>query len=87
MGSPGTPGIGERAGGEGPAGDRPGGGHLPAGGAALPRPRDHRPGLLTMLAGASGMGKTELRLGMWRAQFDGEAFSGLPTARGARSSG
>jgi hypothetical protein len=42
------------------------------------------PGLLTMLVGASGMGKTELRLGMWRAQFDGEPFGGLPTARGGR---
>ena len=45
------------------------------------------PGLLTMLVGASGMGKTELRLGLWRAQFDGEPFGGLPTARGGRSSG
>jgi hypothetical protein len=42
------------------------------------------PGMLTMLVGASGMGKTELRLGMWRAQFDGEPFGGLPTARGGR---
>ena len=45
------------------------------------------PGMLTMLVGASGMGKTELKFGLWRAQFDGAPFGGeggLPTERGGR---
>lgn len=42
------------------------------------------PGLLTMLVGGSGMGKTELRFGLWRAQYDGEPFCGLATERGSR---
>jgi hypothetical protein len=42
------------------------------------------PGILTLLVGGSGMGKTELKLGMWRAQFDGEAFCTLKTTKGGR---
>jgi hypothetical protein len=42
------------------------------------------PGELTMLCGASGMGKSELKWGLWRAQFDGEDFCGLKTTKGKR---
>ncbi len=42
------------------------------------------PGQLALWVGASGMGKTELRLGTWRAQFDEVPFCGLPTTKGGR---
>jgi hypothetical protein len=41
-------------------------------------------GMLTMLVGASGMGKTEAKFGMLRAQYDGRDFCGLATTRPKR---
>lgn len=42
------------------------------------------PGLLTMIVGASGMGKSEWQYALWRSQLDGEPFCGLPTTRPRR---
>jgi hypothetical protein len=42
------------------------------------------PGMLTEIVAAPGMGKTMLKLALWRAQYDGRDFCGLPTTRGGR---
>jgi len=42
------------------------------------------PELLTMTCGFAGCGKTEVKMGLWRAQYDGRDFCGLQTVRGGR---